>query len=84
MYFTLQQIGVADELGYIGGRGTGINLARCGDLFQFSGSQQRDAVRHDHGFFLVVGDEYKCGSDLALKRFQFDLDLPAEIGVQRR
>ena len=35
LYFTLQQIGVADELGYIGGRGTGINLTRCSDLLQF-------------------------------------------------
>ena len=84
LYFALQQIGVADELGHIRGRRTGLDLARCGDLLQFSGSQQRDAVRHHHGFFLIVGDEYEGGSYLTLKGFQFHLHLPAQICVQRR
>ena len=46
--------------------------------------KQRDAIRHDHGFFLVMGNEDERDSHLALQRLQFHLHLAAKIGVQRR
>ncbi len=79
----LQQICVSDELRGVGGRGTVVNFARAGDLLEFSGAQQGDAIGHDHRFFLVVRDEDEGDADFALQRFEFDLHLAAQVGVER-
>ena len=63
--------------------GTGVDFARAGDLLEFSGAQEGDAVGHHHGFFLIVGDKDKGDADFALQRFKFDLHLAAEVGVER-
>ena len=83
LYFAAEQIGVADELRGIGGCRPVVNLPGRRDLFQFSHAQQRDAVGHDHGFFLVMSNEHEGDSDFALQRFQFHLHLAAEVGVER-
>ncbi len=81
--FGAEQIGVADELGDVGSGRTVVDFAGRGDLFEFSRAKKRDAVGHDHRFFLIVGDEDEGDSDLALERLQFDLHLTAEVGVER-
>ena len=83
LYFTAEQIGVADELRGVGGRRPVVNLSGRSDLFQFPHAQQRDAVGHDHGLFLVMRDEDERDSDFALQRFQFHLHLAAKVGVER-
>ena len=83
LYFTPQQIGVANELSGIGSGGVMVDLARRGDLFQFSLSQQRDAIRHDHGFLLIMGDKDERDANFALQGFQFDLHLATEVGIER-
>ena len=82
-YFGLKEIGVADELRNIGRSGPVVDFARRRHLFQFALSEQGDTVGHDHGFFLFVRDENESDADLALQRFQFDLHLAAEAGVER-
>ena len=82
-HFTTQQIGMANELGGVGGGRAAVNFSRGRHLLQFALAQQGDAVRHDHGFFLIMGDKYERDSDFALQRFQFYLHLAAKVGVQR-
>ena len=84
LHFAAQQIGVADELRGIGGCRPVVNFARRRHLLQLAHAQQSDAVRHDHGFFLIMSDKHERDSDLALQRLQFHLHLAAKIGVQRR
>ena len=81
--FAAEQIGVADELGGVGGCRPVINLPRRSDLLQFAHAQQRDAVGHDHGLFLVMGNEHERDSDFTLQRFQFHLHLAAKVGIER-
>ena len=52
-------------------------------MLECAGAQKRDAVGHDHGFFLIVRDEDESDADFALERFQFALHLLAQIGVER-
>ena len=67
LYFAAEQIGVADELRGVGGGRPVVNFpGRC-NLFQFSHAQQRDAIGHDHGFFLIVSNKHEGDSDFALQ-----------------
>ena len=77
-----QQVGVSDELRGVGSGGATVDLARAGDLFQFAGTQQGDAVGHDHRFVLIVRDKDEGDADLALQSFEFDLHLAAQVGVE--
>ena len=79
-----QKIRVSDELGSVGGRGTVIDFARRCDLLQFSHAQQRDAVRHHHGFFLIMRNKDEGDADFSLQGLQFHLHLPPQVGVERR
>ena len=72
-----------DKLRRIGGGRPAIYFPRRRHLLQFSRAQQRDAVRHHHGLFLIVGDEDERDADLALQRFQLDLHLPAQVRIER-
>ena len=83
-HFALQQIRVPDELRDIRRRRTAVNLARSRYLLQFSRAQQRDAVRHHHRLFLIMGHEDEGNPHFALQRFQFHLHLPPQVRVQRR
>ena len=65
--FAAKQICVADELRGVSSRRAGINFAGRGHLLQFTHAQQCDAVRHDHGFFLIMGHEHESDSDFALQ-----------------
>src|SRR5580692_234061 len=59
LYFATKQIGVPDELRSVGRRWMAIDLTRRSYLFQLAHTQQRNAVRHDHGFFLVMGNKHE-------------------------
>ena len=59
LYFATKQIGVADELRSVGRRWMAIDFARRSYLFLLARAQQRNAVRHDHGFFLVMGYKHE-------------------------
>jgi len=54
-----------------------------GNLLKKSRAKQGDAVGKGHGLFLIVSDEYESDADLALKRFELDLHLASQIGVER-
>ena len=83
-HFAAQQVRVSDELRCVGSRRPAVDLARRRDLLQFSHAQQGDAVRHDHGFFLVVRHKHERDADFALQGLQLHLHLAAQVGVQRR
>ena len=44
-------------------------------LFDVAIEHDGNAVRHRHGFFLIVGDEYKSDPQATLKQLQFNLHL---------
>src|SRR5580658_9452148 len=72
-----------NKLRRISGGRPAIYFPRRRHLLQFSRAQQRDAVRHHHRFFLIVGDEDERNADFALQRFQLHLHLPPQVRVER-
>src|SRR5262249_26459443 len=79
-----EQIDVADKVGnparawlfvYFGGRR---------DLHQATAIHYGDAVRHRHGFALIVRDDDECESKPALQIHQLELRLAAQFFIQRR
>src|SRR5258708_11639651 len=82
--FPPQRLCMPNKLRHISRRWTAINFPWSRHLFQFTRSQQRDSVRHHHRFFFIVRYEDKRNAHLALQRFQRDLHLPPQVGVQRR
>src|ERR1700722_3058118 len=77
-----KQVGLPDELRRIGRRRFTVDRSRSGNLFQVSGTKQSDAVGECQRLLLVVSHENKSDAYFALQRFQFDLHLAPQIGVQ--
>src|ERR671934_764942 len=73
---------MADELRDVRSGGGAVNLAWGRYLLQMAIPKECDAVRHDHGFFLVMRYEYERNSHFTLKRLQFQLHLPPEVRIQ--
>src|SRR5580658_398608 len=83
-HFGAQKIRLTDELGRVGCSRMSINFARLCYLLESSSAEKRNTVGERHGFFLIVGDKNKSDAYLALKRFQFNLHLATEIGIEGR
>jgi hypothetical protein len=63
--------------------GRGVDLARRPDLYELPCLQDADAVRHRHGFDLVVGHVEDGGTQIALDTLQLKPHLGAELGIKR-
>src|SRR5947209_2905777 len=61
-----KKVGVADELSYIGGCRSVVNLPWRSYLLQLAAAQKSDAVRHHHRLFLIVSDKDKRDPDFSL------------------
>ena len=79
----VQHVDVAHEARDERRGGAAIDLARRADLLHLAAVHHHDRVRQHRRFFLVVGDEHEGGGELALDRFQLDLELAAELQVER-
>jgi hypothetical protein len=59
LYFSAEKIRMADELRRIRRCGMAVYFAWRRHLFQFAHAQERNSVRHDHGFLLVMGHKHE-------------------------
>ena len=60
-----------------------VELARSSNLLDQPAVHDGDAVAHRERLFLVVRDEYERDAELSLEVFELDLDLLAELLIQR-
>ncbi len=77
-----EDVGAAEEVGDEGGGGFAVDVLGGAELFDFAAVHDGDAVGHDQGFFLVVGDEDEGYADAVLEALELDLHRPAELGIQ--
>ncbi len=77
-----EKIGLTDEFGGVRSGGAAVNFPWSCDLFEIPSAEKRDAIGESHGFFLIVSDKDESDADFALERFEFDLHLAAEVGVE--
>ena len=81
---TGQQVARADEVGNENVGWLPVQGHGRGDLLDAALVQDRDAVSHRHGFFLIVSHDGKGDAHLVLQALQFALHLRTHLLVERR
>ncbi|MNZ90511.1 hypothetical protein D3C78_1094760 [compost metagenome] len=79
-----QPVALADELGDERAGRMGVDLPWRGVLLDAALVHHRDAVGHQHGLVLVVGDHQGGDAELALQGAQLGAQVLAHPGVERR
>ncbi|MNC55081.1 hypothetical protein D3C75_1045920 [compost metagenome] len=79
-----QPVALADELGNERRGRLIVDFLRGGVLLDLAVVHHRNAVGHQHGLVLVVGDHQRGDTQLALQLAQFGAQVLAHPGVQRR
>ncbi|MNO59880.1 hypothetical protein D3C76_504770 [compost metagenome] len=79
-----QPVTLAHELGHKGRGGLVVDFLRRGVLLDLAVVHHRDAVGHQHGLVLVVGDHQGGDTQLALQLAQLGAQVLANPRIQRR
>ncbi len=79
-----QPVALPDKLGHERRGRAVVDVLRSGVLLDPTVVHHGDAVGHQHGFVLIVGDHQGGDAEVALQLAQFGAQMLADAGVQRR
>ncbi len=79
----IHQVRHAEEVGHVGIGGLVVDLLGGTELHDPPVVHDRQAVGHRQRLFLIVGDVQEGDADLLLQGAELDLEVAAELGVER-
>ena len=82
LHLGIEEVHIADEAGDETAARVFVEPPRAVELGQAAAVEQGDAVGHDQGLFLVVGDDDEGDADLVLQALQLELHLFPELLVE--